>query len=169
MANYDTLTQLRPIAISGITGNHNIYEDTGAVLATTGTGIILAANLNIHASTFGSEDLVEATMVDTSALFEGGPFTNETDIFTGDIRFRDCLVNIDGIIPSFNTGNTEFQLGGSTASNAVNFPTFELTESNMIWTPGGDLATIPQLTVDTRNITLVWIILLVGLVLFQVV
>ena len=38
MANYDTLTQLRPIAISGITGNHNIYEDTGAVLATTGTG-----------------------------------------------------------------------------------------------------------------------------------
>ena len=153
MANYDTLTQLRPIAISGITGNHNIYEDTGPVLATIGTGTVLAANLNIHASTFGSEDLVEATMVDTTALFEGGPFTNETDIFTGDIRFRDCLVNIDGIIPSFNTGNTEFQLGGSTASNAVNFPTFELTESNMIWTPGGDLATIPQLTVDTRNIT----------------
>ena len=153
MANYDTLQQLRPIAISGITGNHNIYEDTGAVLATIGTGTILASNLTIHATTFGSEDLVEATVVDTSSLFEGGAFTNETDIFTGDVRFRNCLVNIDGIVPSFNTSNTEFQLGGSTAGNAANFPTFELTDSNMIWTPGGQLQTIPQLTLDTSNIT----------------
>ena len=153
MANYDTLQQLRPIAISGITGNHNIYEDTGPVLATTGTGTILASNLTIHASTFGSEDLNEATVVDTTGLFPGGAFTDETDIFTGDLRFRNCMVNIDGIVPSFNTSNTEFQLGGSTASNAVNFPTFELTDSNMIWTPGPNLVTIPQLTLDTSFIT----------------
>ena len=153
MANYDTLQQLRPIAISGITGNHNIYEDTGPVLATTGTGTILASNLTIHASTFGSEDLNEATVVSTTGLFPGGAFTDETDIFTGDLRFRNCMVNIDGIVPSFNQSNTEFQLGGSTAGNAVNFPTFELTDSNMIWTPGPNLVTIPQLTLDTSFIS----------------
>ena len=154
MATYQELTQLRPSVIAGLTRNHNIHLDPDPAIITTreairilAGGAVLAANLTVNCQSFAADDIATPVPVTTPALVPLSPFAGET-IIEGDFRFRHCLLNVNGQVDSFRDGgalaNLDLQLGGTTGTGTV-YPTFELSDCTMIWTPGAALVDIPGL------------------------